>query len=208
MNIETNQEKTLPDDIRVPRRHYFFAWLFFTFWLVPILLVGLMNRGIPFYKLTRIGVPQHLAKQTSNYMNNLYRVACLFPNRMEAWGEYYFQIQLNHSGVWIEVPETHFAQMKPFGFRTRFKRMFSGINHEPNKNVRLDALSDYIKRRYEEQFPRHGTVTGVRILSAVLPTGQPEMCRPQGHWEKPELEMLSIKQVHVLHSKSYSGASL
>ncbi len=187
------------------RRDGWMAYLFMVLWLAPVLIVALTNRGFPYSMLTRIGVPHSISKEVLNFANNMYRVSCLFPKRITRWGNYYYLVRREGEREWISVPEHELARLKPFGYRTRLKRMLDGIGDKDAARARYKAMAEFIKERYEARHPEGPPVVAVRLVRAVYLTGSDEMARPAGRWQRPPFHEVDSDRIELISTHNFKG---
>ena len=182
-----------------------FAALFVALWLVPILYVGLFQKSVPFEKmLGTIRAPEYFTTEISNFLNNNYRIACLFPDRVKSWSNYYFQVSLDHTGEnWISLEEDAYSRMKPFGFRTRLKRMIGWTINSDNGPALQRSMAEYVKARYEELNPKKPEVRSVRVIRIVYKSGEEEIAKPAGHWAIPPLDSIKHKKHWVTFTEEF-----
>lgn len=136
-------------------------------------------------------------KGTHNYLNNLWRCACLFTNRVNRWENYYYQVQVEGSDKWITLDESNYARLKPFGYRTRLTRVMSSIQGGRYPKIR-DRLADFIKRRYARVHPDQPPVVALRVKYAVYRVGDEVLLNPKGPWEIPPLEEVEESRLYQL----------
>ena len=196
------------------------AGVFVLFWILPIMYVNLTNSRVDFKKITGfLNSPLENKSNFSLYMNNQYRVACLFTNSVAQWKNLYAQIQLQGADDWIAFDEAEYAPMHCFGYRTRIKRLYNESKllldqpgHRKAKNRcgsckqmtrRREDMAAFIARRYEEVFPESPPVRRVRFVEAIYKVGQKEIAKPAGHWrvlpldDVPE-EQRRVRSTHVV----------
>jgi hypothetical protein len=167
------------------RRDYAFAALFLVLWLVPISWVGLTDRPPAFAPV---------------YLQHLYRVACLFTERVGGWSDYYFQVQLEGSESWVTAVQEDYARMKPFGHRTRLHRMLTISRRNERGTIQREQMARFIKTRFEELYPDRPRVVGLRFIHVFYRTGEPELAHPRGRWERPPLAAVDRRRGEVLSS--------
>ncbi|MGE0269264.1 MAG: hypothetical protein AB7S78_12505 [Candidatus Omnitrophota bacterium] len=177
---------------------YIFAYAFFCLWLLPIAYVGLSGRQIPLEAFTRAGFSKAASRNAANYLNNMYRIACLFPDRVKAWGNYYYLVRLQGQESWSSVPEEDYGRLKPFGYRTRLKRMLDLARENENALPLRQAMAGFIKQRYEQLHPLESPVEEVRFVRVTYKVGTPELAKPSGHWTVPPLETVPEDQQEII----------
>ena len=117
-----------------PLRDYIFSLIFIVVWLIPMAYAGLFHKNVPY---------------APNYLNYLYRVACLFTKRTSSWSNYYFQVQLKGNSEWIALPEEDYFKMQTFGYRTRFHRMMVHSRQQGRHGMlQRQSIAEFIKERY------------------------------------------------------------
>lgn len=162
--------------------------LFFVIWILPIGYVGLHRKGVP---------------HAGNYLNNMYRLSCLFTRRVPAWKNYYAELRLQGSQEWIGLPMTEFSEMKPFGYTTRLHFVLSASRRDKNGEEIRRHLVAFIKRRYEGKNPDAQPVVEVRLLRVRYITGSDEMAKPTGRWTIPPLEQFPHSRRTVIGSYKF-----
>lgn len=183
------------------------AYVFVVFWLIPVIIVALTNKGFPNTLLTRVGVPQKISVELLNFANNMYRVSCLFPSRISRWGNYYYLVRREGERQWISVPEEELARLKPFGYRSRLKRMLDGIGNDEAAKARRQAMAEFIKMRYEQRHPDAPRVVAVRLVRAAYLTGSAEMARPAGRWQRPPLAEVEADRLELISTHDFTDGS-
>lgn len=190
------------------------AGAFVLFWLVPIMYVNLTNGRVDFEKITSFAASPLTNKDSiPRYLNNQYRIACLFTNSVVQWKNLYVQVQLQGGEEWIAFHESEYAPMHCFGYRTRIKRLYNESKllldqpgHRKAKNrcpgckdltLRREHMATFIGRRYEEVHPESAPVRRVRFVEATYSVGQKEIAKPAGHWRVPPLDEVPVKQRRV-----------
>lgn len=143
-------------------------------WLAPIAWVGLTREPVPF---------------TGRWLNNNYRVSCLFPEAVAGWTSYYLQARLEDSLEWRPLRETDYTQMEPFGHRTRLDRMLGQSVDEPHGMLQRQRIAEFVKTRYERLHPSGPRVDAVRFVYVRFPVGDSLLLAP-GPWRKPSLDSL------------------
>lgn len=201
-------EETPPKVSTIPKRmcstsEGWLAYFFMVFWLVPVMIVAVTNTGFPYTTLTRVGVPRPIAKDVLNFANNMYRISCLFPKRISQWGNYYYLVRREGEREWVSVPVEELSRLKPFGYRSRLKRMLDGIGDKKAAQVRYKAMSQFIKERYEALHPNESPVVAVRIVRVVYLSGSEEIAKPQGSWERPPFHEVRPEQIQLITTQKF-----
>ncbi|MBZ0165160.1 MAG: hypothetical protein K8I00_00035 [Candidatus Omnitrophica bacterium] len=184
-------------------RDGWFAYLFMVFWLVPILIVGLINKPFPYRMFTGIGVPYRISREVLNFANNMYRISCLFPKRVGSWGNYYYLVLLEGEKEWVSVPEEELSRLKPFGYRTRLKRMLDDARSDQTGKLRRQAMAEFIRDRYETLHPDTPRVAAVRFMRAVYLTGSDTIAKPAGHWQRPPFHTIPTEQLRLVSTHQF-----
>lgn len=205
MPDETPQPNTpdLPKRICTGRDGWL-AYLFMVLWLAPIVIVAVTNKGFPYKILTGIGVPYSVSREVLNFANNMYRVSCLFPDRLSRWGNYYYLVRRAGEREWISVPEEDLARLKPFGYRSRLKRMLDGIGNDDAAKARRQAMAEFIKQRYEARYPNEPRVVAVRLVRAVYLTGSDEIAKPEGRWQRPPFVEVEKDRLELISTHNFT----
>lgn len=185
----------------------FWAVLFLAFWLLPIFYVGFFKRSFPLQKLEVLGLPSHAAEQVHKFANNNYRIACLFTDRVEGWGHYYFQARLVGQRQWINLDDSDYALLKPFGYRTRLHRMLSQTSITPAGDPRRQSIAEFVKQRFETLYPEEGKIEAVRVLRAGFKSGDPAIALPAGHWAKPPLFIIPSHHYKLMFEHQFPDHS-
>ena len=203
------------------------AGLWFLFWLLPISYVNTTSSKVPFHELTKfkfLGEDVALIEKYgpfTQYLNNQYRVSCLFTNSVKVWKNFYAQVQLEGQEAWLSFSEEEFAPMHCFGYRTRMKRMYNETSqllrqksHQRAKNkcaycrqltLRRDEMATFVARRYEEVNPGRGPVARVRFVEVVYSVGSEEIAKPKGHWRVPPLDEVPANRRRVRSTHEVAG---
>ncbi|MCG8599637.1 MAG: hypothetical protein MI807_05805 [Verrucomicrobiales bacterium] len=156
---------------------------FVAMWLVPILYNGLFNTGI-----------RHAGK----WANNLYRVACLFPRRVETWSNYYVELSIDGEEKPTAFHLSEFGGMNPFGYTPRLHRMIVKSRGTSTESELMADLAAYIKEEFARQNPFRPSITEVRFVRVVFRSGSPELAHPDGRWEIPRLEETPVSSRYLL----------
>jgi hypothetical protein len=164
-------------------KDYVLSAAFILLWLIPIAYVGLFNRPMPFPGRTQATAPRYFPE----YIDNLHRVTCLFTRRVGEWSNYYFQVQLEGSPGWIEVPQEDYGQARLFGYRTRLFRMLRSWSPVDRRTRQTQALAEFIKTRHEQLYPELPDVEAVRFVLVLYTAGEDALAHPPGRWERPPL---------------------
>ena len=165
--------------------HVFLFVAFCIVWLLPILYNGLFNRGIP-----------HAGK----WLNNLYRVACLFPRRTPTWSNYYVELSIDGEEKPVAAHLSEFSEMNPFGYTPRLHRMIVKSRDTATEAELMGEMAAYIKQEFANRNPFRPAVTEVRFIRVAYQSGSPELAHPDGRWEIPPLEETPAKSRYVLGS--------
>lgn len=185
---------------------FVFAYLFFCLWLLPIVYVGMTGRQIPLEAFTRMGFPSRASRESASYLNNMYRIACLFPDRVSNWSNFYYLVRLEGEERWTSVPEEDYGRLKPFGYRTRLKRMLDlARDNENGPRLRQD-MAAFIKQRYERLHPGEPRVEAVRFVRVFYKVGSPELASPIGRWVNPPFEIIPESQQQIVSTHTFQNA--
>jgi len=157
------------------RRNFILAAIYVTLWLFPVANAGFTCEAIR-------GLPR--------YLNDIWRVSCLFTDRVPSWGTYYFQVRLSGQETWIDVPTSDLSTMKPFGHRSRLDFMLSEATSRTNGDVIRFEMAEFVKKRYELLHPSEPDVAAVRFLQARWAVGEPMLAQPKQHWIVPPLDQV------------------
>lgn len=149
------------------------AGFFLVFWLLPISYVGLTEKQVPV---------------VSNWFNEQYRVACLFTKRIPAWTVLHYQARWQ--GGWETLDIDTLCPLTPFGYRNRLDFILTHDVKGQAWEQRISDIAHFLTRRIETEFPERGRVRGIRFIQARIPSGDPLIARPMGHWERFPLEVL------------------
>lgn len=201
-NTEKPSIPILPERL-CSSRDGWFAYLFMVLWVLPILIVGLTNKTFPDRMLTGIGVPYNLSREALNFANSMYRVSCLFPKRVGSWGNYYYLVRLEGAKEWLSVPEEELSRLKPFGYRTRLKRMLDDARNDKTGKLRRQAMAEFIRDRYETRHPGSPRVAAVRFMRAVYLTGSDTIAKPAGHWQRPPYQTIPAEQLRLVSTHPF-----
>lgn len=154
------------------------ALLFIALWLLPITWVGLTGVTIPF---------------AGPWLSDLYRVSCLFTERVPSWPAYYLQVQAE-DGRWTSLDREAFAPMEPFGYRSRIERYlahghpFPGMGEtEAWRQTLADELAAWTRTRYVDLYPDEPPPRALRIVELRYPVGG-ALAAPEGRWRVPPFE--------------------
>jgi hypothetical protein len=157
-------------------------------WLLPILWTGITNRNVPL---------------TTTWMQQQYRVACLFVDSVKAWSTYFVQVQHQGSTAWIELDLRGVFDMTVFGFRSRLHAILEETYLQPRGELRLDAIAEFIRRRYEQQHllgPRLAALRFVNVSWTVR-----ELARETGAFSKGTLADWVFRDWLILGEKRWDG---
>ena len=181
------RHRNAPSGRLAGRRDYALAAAVLLLWLLPMGWSGLTDRSLTFLP---------------DSVRNLYRVACLFPDSLPEWRNYYVQVLERDSWQWRTVPRDLYSRMRPFGHRTRVDFFLNRWRAGRRGGLQARALSDYILARYAAVYPeRAAQVAAVRVLAASYPTGEEPLSYPDGRWRRPPLEQVPRRQVGVLFTQ-------
>jgi hypothetical protein len=157
-------------------------------WLVPITFTGLTQRSVP---------------MAGPYLNNLYRVACFFTERVPAWSEYYFQALPAGSYEWITLAETDYSTLEPFGHRTRLHRMLSETDGRQGTRLR-QRMAEFIKHRHKSLHPQQPQLEAVRFVVVSYETGK-ELAQSRGPWMQQPFDDIPRDRRHVVATHFFDG---
>ncbi len=188
---------------QLSRTNAVLAALFFCLWLFPVFYVGFFKKSFPYYGVVRrFGIQPDAAFEASKYMNNLYRIACLFIYRENDWSNYYFQVQLKGGEHWIEVDESILSIMNSTGYDTRLPRILRFVA-APDSGLALQkSLAEFVQDRYGKVNPEAPEVVSVRAVRVRYDSGSEELAMPEGHWTKPPLETITDREHQIVFSHS------
>lgn len=161
--------------------HRFLSLLFAILWLVPLAWVGFTSRPVP---------------PLGRYLNNQYRVSCLFTRRVPSWSNYYFQVQTGTREQWQTMDIEEVSELRLLGYAYRIHRIVSSARGAAEAPV-LRNLADFIARRFASLHPEAEPVTRVRILRATYPTGDPELVQSGDRWRIPPIESVPEERLSV-----------
>lgn len=147
---------------RTPRRlASWYDWLASTglvvVWLVPVFLVGVRNQNVPF---------------ANNWMQQQYRVACLFLESIPTWDTYFVQVQPVGSNAWVELDRRGIFDMTVFGPRSRLHAILDETYQEPKGGLRMEAIAEFFRTRYDEQYPQGPKLAALRFVSVARPVSE------------------------------------
>jgi hypothetical protein len=172
------------------RRNFVLSAIYVVFWLLPVAQQGFTCRLIN-------GLPK--------YLNDLYRVSCLFTDRVPSWSNYYLQVRLRGEMEWRDVPMEDYSSMPPFGHRTRISHLITESPARSNGEIIRQELADFIKARYELLHPMDPQVAGVRYIRARYSVGEPIIARPAGYWKVWPLETVEEWRRQIVFTRSFEG---
>lgn len=132
-------------------------------WLLPVLWTGATHRDVPL---------------ASRWMQQQYRVACLFLESLEAWGSYFVQVQHEGSSAWVELNLRGIFDMTVFGFRSRLHAILDETYEQPKGELRMAAIAEFIRRRYDEIHPLGPKLAALRFVYVTRTV--PELGRETG----------------------------
>ncbi len=161
--------------------------LFAFIWLIPITFVGIAKKPIP---------PAGLL------LNEFYRVACLFTERVPAWAEWYFQVKPIGSLDWKTVDQSVYAKMRPFGYHSRLHLMLGGTERDPNGARIRKEISKYVTKKYEAATGED--VMAIRLCKVFFKVGDPRLARPEGKWIRPQFHELDSSDQAVMYETHYT----
>jgi hypothetical protein len=121
-------------------------------WLLPIFWTGATHRNAPL---------------AGRWLQQQYRVACLFLESVEAWGTYFVQVQHEGSNAWVELDLRGIFDMTVFGFRSRLHAILDETYLQPKGELRMEALAEFIRRRYDEQHPLGPGLAALRFVNVA-----------------------------------------
>lgn len=160
-------------------------------WFIPISYVGVFNKRINFL---------------GNYLNNQYRISCLFPKRPNSFFNLYYQIQFIGSNEWISLDEKDFDFLDNFAHKSRIKPMYqSSFNEDkigsPRGKRRRDEIAIFLKKEYEKLYPESKEIYAIRFVTVSFFVGDKEIAHPQKGWEIKPLDI--YKDKWEIHSEHY-----
>ena len=159
-------------------------------WLAPIALHGLSgNRKIPL---------------VGPYLNEVYRVSCLFTRRVGGWSDYYYEVRLAGESQWRQVPESDYSWFEPFSRRTRFHRMLGYTGAARHGFLQRQQMAEFIRDRYALLHPDDPPVEAVRFWHAMYPTGH-ELAREQGAWRYKPWEEVDSGRLRIFSTHTFDG---
>jgi|GEM_PF-2272824 len=146
------------------------AFGFFLFlWFMPVSFVGGVKKSVP-------GYPP--------FIQNLYRISCLFTHSSSNWKTAHYQVRFEGSDKWVEGFEPGFFDQSIFGYRTRFNRILGqSINRGCKGQARQRKMAEYISERWAEMYPGDPKVVGVRYLRVPHRVAESH-CMANERWRK------------------------
>jgi len=186
---KTAEKNELPARIATPRG-YILSILFVIMWLVPMSYVDLVKTRVNLSLLSHIGISSQYTQKVETYINNLYRVACLFPQSVTFWRNYYYQVKLEGENEWITLDLKKYTGLSPFGYRPRIK-VLTNFSFRSSGNWQANAgrrrrqdMAKFFKRKFEDMNPELVPVAAMRFIGVDYPVGGP-IAKPEGHWKVP-----------------------
>lgn len=147
--------------------------VFLFVWLIPITYVGLTDRSVP---------------EAGRYLNYMWRIACLFPGRSDAWDDYFYEVRQVGEEEWVEVPLEMLGGMRPFGAGNRLHRMMAQGGGDRNRPAVLRSAAWFVKNRFESRHPAGPGVEEVRFVRVRYRVGSPRLVAESGPWTAPTLD--------------------
>jgi len=168
---------------------YVCSIFFVGIWLLPILYVGLSHGAV---------------KGAGLYLNNQYRVACLFTRSVRHWGDFYYLIHLKGDENWIVAPADMFSKMEPFGHRTRLHRLLTESMKQSHGMLQRQRMASYIRRRYMQMAPGSKRINAVTFVKSYRFTGD-ELAQEKGHWLKRNYSQVPRNHKKVISVHFFDG---
>lgn len=154
---------------------------FLFLYLLPVLYVGLAHKSIS-------GIP--------GYLNTMYSISALFTKRASHWSEFYFQVTVDGQH-WVDVPEPIYSTMKPFGNRTRIKRLLQAPMSSKVMTNRYAEIMAFVGQQYERHQDETTKVRLVRLYQAKYFTGS-ALANCTGAWKREQFEQLTADTALLL----------
>ena len=159
--------------------HRLLFGVFCVLWLGPLNYIGLFKGNVPL---------------TGQYLNNLYRVSCLFTHRTPSWSNYYVEFVTDDHKKWEGVRLDDFSEMKLFGHATRLQRVLIDSLRDPVGGSKIRRrLGLFIRRELEAQSPDRPPIKELRFIRVQYYVGEPGMASPEGHWRVPDYSETSVE---------------
>lgn len=156
-------------------------------WLLPILWTGLAGRNLAF---------------ATPWMQQQYRVACLFLETLTTWYTYHVQVQQEGSDTWVELDLRGIFDMTVFGFRTRLHAILDETYQAPKGQLRMEAIAEFIRSRYEELYPGL-KLKGLRFVR--VDRRIKELGRERGAFDRGTLTDWAFRNWLVFGEKRWDG---
>jgi hypothetical protein len=157
-------------------------------WLLPVLWTGGTGRNAPF---------------ASAWMQQQYRVACLFLESLRTWHTYHVQVQYEGLDAWIELDMRGIFDMTVFGFRSRLHAILDETYQESKGSLRMDAIAEFIRTRYQERHPLEPKLAGLRFV--YVERTIKELGRETGAFETGTLADWAFREWLVFGEKRWDG---
>ena len=170
------------------RADYIFLSVAVLVWLVPITLVGLFGRSMPF---------------VGTYANDMYRVAGLFTKRLNSSVDFYFQVLAEDGFEWVDVPKKDYASIVMSGNRTRLDRLLNDSIRSPRGLEQRQSLAEYIKRVYERNHPDNPKLESVRFVMVVF--SLETMATQNRGWREWPIEHVPEEARHIMSTHYFDG---
>jgi hypothetical protein len=163
---------------------YLLLSLFLLVWVIPIALVGLTDRRLPF-------VPASV--------NYHYRIAALFTKSAREYDVYFIQALQRPGQLWTTIPIEQFSRMELFGYLNRLDIILEDsryLDHQGSGKALREKLAAWCVRRARQEAPRDSGPVAIRFLRGIVPVQQ--TTAHMGRWQKPRLEAIPRDRVYVM----------
>lgn len=153
-------------------------------WLAPLVYHGFVRGRLP-------GEP--------GLFHDWHTIACLFPERPDAWNSYHIEVRRRGAARWEELDESLDFPMEPFGHRTR---MYRYLNYWGRKHPGgYEELAAYLVARDRQRGGDTRPIIGVRFVWGGVPA--PLQGPITGEWQKPPLTSLPANHLQILSTHRF-----
>ncbi|MFO0556075.1 MAG: hypothetical protein U0271_47300 [Polyangiaceae bacterium] len=174
---------------RVRTRDALLFGLFVVAWLLPIAWVGGTNRDVPL---------------VGHYLNNQYRVGCLFTKAPAYWDSFHVLYKTSEDGEWIEhLDDAELSTMHPFGHASRFDMLVGRSTITSRGLLQRQQLAEFVRDRIGALHPDVPPIVAIRFVQAYDFTNSYDF--PKGAWEKKRLDAYPLSRQADLSTHFFDG---